>query len=255
MLDDSPCPEATIRLIPYTRYVVDTNRTYADETILHLSWRDQPITLQDYTFVRCTFRGCYIQTLDDPARRAVIRNVKLTQCEIWGESSDISGAIVEDCEVHGLKTGGLLRIDGCAFRHVKLSGNIGRIMITDSPVDVFIAEALKHRFVEANARYYDDSDWAIDISEAMPTELDLNGIPGRLIRRDPETQVLVRRERVLDGEWKHLPLREMVRMWLSDIVQKGWEDGVFVVPARGRLRRELMESMLVLRRAGIAEPD
>jgi len=45
-------------------------------------------------------------------------------------------------------------------------------------------------------------DWALDISEAAFLECDLRGIPANLIRRDPETQMIVRRSDFEDGRWK-----------------------------------------------------
>jgi hypothetical protein len=229
--------------------------TYIDELFKDLRSRDEPIMLEDLSFIRCTFLGCSLRSTD-VSRRARIRRVSLSGCEVVGESSRIRGAIVEDCTIDELKTGGLLHLDGCAFKHVLLRGAIGRVLLTNRLIhDPRTPKETEQPFIDANSRYYMGVDWALDISEAMSTELDIRGIPGRLIRRNPETQVLFRRERLLDGDWERLALDSLVRYWLAYLFEMGWEDGIFVVPTRGKRRREMMESMLTLRREGIAEPD
>jgi hypothetical protein len=40
---------------------------------------------------------------------------------------------------------------------------------------------------------YADIEWALDISEAVFSDVDLSYVPGDLVRRGPETQFLIRR--------------------------------------------------------------
>jgi hypothetical protein len=229
---------------------------YVDQEFIDLRAIEGALTLQDITLARCSFLGCSLWSLTDVHRRHCVRNVTLSGCEVIGESSTVRGAIVEDCTVDGLKTGGLLHLDGCVFKHVVLRGAIGRVMLTDAILfSPWLSQGTTQAYAEANAKYYSTVDWALDISESMPTDLSTRGIPAKLIRRNPETQVMFTRERLLDGRWQQLDLDSVVRYWLSYLVRNGWADGVFVVPARGTRRRAMMDSMLTLRREGIAEPD
>lgn len=88
------------------------------------------------------------------------------------------------------------------------------------------------------------------------------GVPGRLIRRDPESQVLITRERALQvatpGWEKQLdPSNKlwpfMVNLFLGD----GDPDTVFVAPlgAAKAKRDPLLKGLQELRRIGLAEPD
>jgi hypothetical protein len=52
---------------------------------------------------------------------------------------------------------------------------------------------------------YKDVDWALDISEAIFSDADFYYVPGELIRRDENTQVLLRREDFRDINWRELP--------------------------------------------------
>jgi hypothetical protein len=46
------------------------------------------------------------------------------------------------------------------------------------------------------ATFYDDVEWALDIRGARFKELELRGIPGNKVLRDPERHVLLRKDRI-----------------------------------------------------------
>ncbi len=111
-------------------------------------------------------------------------------------------------------------------------------------------------FDEANAQYYETVDWALDISEARFYECDIRGIPARLIRRDPETQVVVTREKALMGKWKELDLSKTY--WATGIqfmLNRGDRDVVLVAPKRDPKYPDLLDGLKLLRDAGVAEPE
>jgi hypothetical protein len=98
----------------------------------------------------------------------------------------VKAAVLEDVIVDSLKTIGLLQVWGAALKHVTLRGRVGEIMFSPQ-VDLGLApEDVQSAFRKANAAYYRSVDWAIDIREADPDDLELAGIPGRLVRRNPE---------------------------------------------------------------------
>jgi len=102
-------------------------------------------------------------------------------------------------------------------------------------------------------------DFALDISEAEAVELELTGIPARLVRRDPETQAVVTREAALSGAWRELEhvqgteLRVGIQQLLKG--QGGTDDMVLVAHKRSRNFRELLAGIEELRAAGVALPD
>ncbi len=128
-------------------------------------------------------------------------------------------------------------------------------MISDL-VSSFADESTQSKFASANKEYYRSVDWAIDISEASCLEADLRGMPGHLVRRDPETQVLVTREKAQSNEWRELPLK--TGWWqatCSLFIRGDQESTVVVAPKRSREFRELMHDLDLLRKAGSSEPD
>jgi hypothetical protein len=113
----------------------------------------------------------------------------------------IHGAIIENTVVDGLATHGqLLQIWGAVFNQVVLKGKIDRLMISaDVLPSVLLEEGDRQREIQAfraaDSLYYRNVEWALDISQGEFRELCLRGLPAHLVRRDPETQIVVTREK------------------------------------------------------------
>ena len=78
----------------------------------------------------------------------------------------------------------------------------------------------------------------MDISQGEFEEFELRGVPARLVRRDPETQVIVRLEKVqaMQKIWRDLDLAGTP--WpiaFQNMSQWGLEDTVLVAPNAGRI--------------------
>lgn len=217
-------------------------------------WHDRGGSLyEDMRFVNCWFRSCGISITRDPAQRTIVRNVELIKCEERGGAIDT--AVLEGLLVDGLKTTGLLQTWGAVFKHVTLRGRIGRIMVSPAVGTGLATPEQQRAFDVANARYYADVDWALDIREAEFEECDIRRVPASLVRRDPETQVVVTRERALRGEWRRLDLSKTY--WASAIegfLHEGDADLVLVAGKRQRKFRDLVDGLKKLRDAGVAEP-
>ncbi len=208
----------------------------------------------DLEFRYCRFWSSRISITYNPKRRSIVRNVRLIHCEQGGCA--VETAIVEDVTVDGLRTHGLLHTWGAVYKHVVLKGNIDNIMI--SPVIATGTATPKQQasFDEANAHYYETVDWALDISEGRFYECDIRGISARLIRRDPDTQVVVTREKALLGEWKKLDLSKTYwATWIDLFLESGEPDVVLVAPKRYPKYEEWLDGLKMLRDVGVAEPD
>jgi hypothetical protein len=215
-------------------------------------------TFENYEFEGCTFQSSSIAAgTVDPKDRSVIRNVQLRNC--YSAASIVGPAILDEVVVDGLDSGPeLLFIWGAAFRHVVLRGTLASIKInrtyrgTPYPATQLL-------FDEANRDFYQAVDWALDISAMEAVDFSLRGVPARLVRRDPETQVVVTRERAMRGEWRKLDLSKTY--WdsvLDDFLRlenvKG-PDIVLVAPKRNKQFKALKAGLDLLRAADVAEPD
>jgi hypothetical protein len=189
-----------------------------------------------------------------------VRNLRLIGCSQRGCSLD--AAILENVLVDGLKTNGqLFQTWGAVFSRVVLRGKIDRLMVSN---DVFpsmlIGEDERRKQVEAfriaNSEYYDRVDWALDISQAEFKELDIRGVPSRLIRRDPKTQVVVTRAKALEGGWRSLEFRENLWPVALEGFLRSNEESVILVAAKRHIKfRDYQADLEMLRGAGVAEPD
>ena len=217
--------------------------------------RDSGTLYSDLEFVRCRFESSGLSITRDPKLRSTVRNVRLSRCEQRGSAIDT--AIIEDVVVEHFKTNGLFQIWGAVFKHVKLQGKIGRLMVSPLVAPGSATPEQQRAFDIANAEYYSAVDWALDISEAEFTgECDLRRVPADLVRRDCQTQVVVKREKAMSGKWRDLDLSKTY--WASAIegfLREGDPNIVFVAGKGDRKFRDLMDGLKKLRDAGIAEPD
>lgn len=217
--------------------------------------RDSGAFFESLEFRSCRFEGMSLSITLNPALRSTVRNVALVGCEERGCS--LGPAVVEDVLVDGLKTRGLFQAWGAVFKHVRLRGKVGDVMVSDKVNPALATPGQQRTFDVENAEYYSRVDWALDISEAEFTGApDFRGVPARLVRRDSATQVVVTREKAMKGTWRTLDLsRTYWPTALEFLLEFGNRDVVLVAPKRHRKFSDLVDGLRLLRDAGVAEPD
>ncbi|MDE8347731.1 MAG: hypothetical protein POH28_16390 [Acidocella sp.] len=242
-----------------------TMMEYRDKTFQSLRDRDSGRTISGFSFFNCHFQSCLTWCgFAELGQRTRMTNIEFRSCSHAGCS--ICGGIVEDVLVENFKTAKKFGTWGTVFKHVTLRGKIGRVMFSDLFELPFKGKTttLQRTFEKANAEYYSKVDWALDIRQAEFDDFDCRGVPSRLVRRNPETQMMVTRERVLarqdaigaGGEyWEGL-----IRLFLSReaVIYCNLDDAIYLVPRRppeGFDRKSLIAGIEALRRAGVAEPD
>jgi hypothetical protein len=213
----------------------------------------------DMTFEDCTFCSSGL-TPQEVTSRSVARRIELRNCKVM--SSLIQNAMFEDCLVDGLSTDSRgIFIKGCAYRHVTFRGKCGLVIITGRIIGKFgepASQTEKRQLgvIAANAEYYRTVDWALDIQDAEFQACEVSGIPARLVRRDPETQVIVTRDKAILTAWEKLDLKDT--HWPTTIkllLYFGEEDRVLVAPKRAPNFKALLRGLQILRKEGVAEPD
>lgn len=163
----------------------------------------------------CAFDNCGQSMVKHPQRMSRVRNVTLSQCRVL--NSEIKPCVFEDVVVEDLSTNPILLVWASLFRRVTLKGKIGKLNLNLTP-EAFCTDAdrLRH-FETARAAFYAETDWALDISEARLLGLRCEGVPLHLIRRDPQTQVILdkrgryRGQQALDASFaKAFPVADSV---------------------------------------------
>lgn len=159
-------------------------------------------------FERCVFGQCYVGDTTYAGWRVNLRHVELVNCSsLLG--SGTGPVIAEDCLIDGLQTDD--RITALAqplLKHVTIRGRIGKLGIGDKPVLPISGqskreyEALEAALTAEKNAFYSTVDWALDIREAEVELFEMSGIPLHLVHRDPETQMILLREKIDDPTWR-----------------------------------------------------
>lgn len=232
---------------------------YSDRVFYGLDERGDKSRFEDMSFERCIFDDCVFSLTKDISRIAVVRRVSLTNCAML--RCQTGPAILSEVMVSGLKTDDLLILWSPFFDRVTLSGEIGKLKVNLSAGSM-IKEERQRPFDDFRASFYKGMEWALDISQARFKEFDIRGVPGRLIRRDPESQILIKRERALEiakPGWERLldPSNTLWPFCIRMFLKNGDEDTVLVAPLgapKGK-RDKLLKGLQELRTLGLAEPD
>lgn len=222
-----------------------------------------PDPLEDVHLRRCTF-----ESFQHPSQRAVgqrptLRRLILERCHFT--ACDLGPVVLEDVIVdttwiHRGKWGPQ-RLAGCAFRRVTIRGRVtGGIAFAPSN-EWFLAwpktDVAADPFVQANSEYYRNVDWALDISQAEFTGIEMSGcdIPARLIRRDPVTQAIVTRDSLASADWRGACAESAMWVGIERFMETGLPDSVLVAAKRSRFFEGDLAALQRLREVGAALPD
>jgi len=232
-----------------------TMRVFRDQLFQQITSAD--VRTFDHQFVRCAFMHCKLLGGEDPAKRALIQRALLHDCRI--SDCGIQRAVIEDTIVDNLQMEGRdpLMIWGCVFKHLVLRGQFGSININKPYTSsARREEAIERGFAEADERYYNNVDWAIDIRDAQVLGLRIRGVPTHLIRRDSLTQAVVKRQQIVEQKWASLDLgNSWWKSILSAESRKPGGDVVLVAPKLDESFEVQLEAIRRLRSAGIANSD
>jgi len=214
-------------------------------------------SFQDLDISGCIFDGCYVPRQSLPGAWTVIRNVVLR--DATNINCSINTAMFDEVALHNLKRHGEgpLFLWCCVFRHVTLSGKISGIKFNRAVAVGEITGEVHQDVWDARVEeFYGSVDWALDITEAkFGGGVSFEAIPGDKVRRNPETQVLVRRERLTQADWRALDFgNSAFDISLSWFLSDSLFDSV-VLAARTASRESKGDLVVLdmLRNEGIAE--
>lgn len=182
-----------------------------------------------------------------------VRDVDVIDCANK-VSCQLFGGVFDEVVVDGLE-GATVWLSGCVFRHVVIRGKCSSIVIrrqvSPGPRRVTAVDLVE-------AETYATIDWALDVSELAARDVELLGVPARLVRRDPGTQLVATLERVraTQAVWRHPAFQDdpwptmLDRMLALEVA-----DQVLVTPTRRRSSARDVEVLRTLQREGVLEPD
>jgi uncharacterized protein YjbI with pentapeptide repeats len=214
-------------------------------------------------FENCQFHSCHFPASFPksfkPGSWHSIRNIELR--DVGQQNCSLDTASLEDVTLHNLKRVGdaPLFLWGCVFRRVTVSGEISALKINRRIGATANDQSETQKIWDGAAiDFYRQSDWALDISAAkFGGGVTFEAIPGDLIRRDPKTQVLVKRASLDGSDWRRLNFDgTAIDIGLSWFLS-GSLFGSVVLAARtsSKWRKRDLAVLGMLRREGVAEPN
>ena len=206
-------------------------------------------------FESCTFDNC-----GPGARRDATRISRVTQTTFHNtivSASSVGPMVIEDVTVENLKTLNLLILWGTLFTRTRFVGNCGTLKLNLFVHHVRQEAATQSPFDRLREAHYASIDWALDLREAKFRLFDIQGIPSRLILRDPATQFVVTRERASDPSWRQRISKDNERYpWIIDTFLAGGDEDLTLIAPMGLTRKpqrdKALNELLELRKLGVA---
>jgi hypothetical protein len=216
--------------------------------------RDSFELFQNILFENCEFKNCQLSQTENPENRSTIRNIEIEDCSAMNNCSP-GCAIFENIEIDNLQVDDQLKFLGAVFKHVFISGNVGSFYISND-IGSSASDAIRKSFSTANAKYYESVDWALDISRANFTEVEIWGIPSNLIIYDYKSQRLITKENVKKINWEKLSMKgNKFRLFLDKMLKEGYDDIVLIAPRLSNDFEDLLHDLDALTDAGYTEPE
>lgn len=237
-------------------------RQFAEELRYPASYA-LPDPLEDVHLRGCTFELFQHPTQQGVSDRPTVRGLTVERCHFTGCEIGpviLEEALIDTIWIHRGKWGPQL-IAGSAFMHVTIRGRVtGGIAFAPSR-DWQMAwpkpDIATDPFVRANGEFYRTVDWALDLTEAEFTGIELSGcdVPARLIRRDAETQAVVTRDSLGSANWREACGDSAMWVSLERFLHTGLPDTVLIAGKRSRWFAQDMAALRRLREAGAALPE
>ncbi len=123
-----------------------------------------------------------------------------------------------------------------------MRGKIGQLKINIAAHYVDRNEIMQLPFDNARADFYSTNEWALDISEGIFQEFEMHGVPAKLVRRDPDTQVVITRENAIRSNW-----RDKISSWnhywpfVIDLFLEDEEEDMVLVAPKGKPKKKFTE--------------
>ena len=220
---------------------------FSKETFGYRKLTGSPQVLGDAEFEQCQFDGGALVQYDDPSYGLVVKNVLLRKCR--GGPVELHGVRFENVTVDGITNRGGLQLSSCVFDRVTLRGKIGPIMTMEAHTSV--PAELRAAFREQAVKLYADVEWALDITDAEFSEVDLSYVPGDLVRRNPESQFLIHAAAARAADLESLPTYASVLA--ERAASSPYDTTVAPVPTRSKNADKRRAQLQILRDQGIAE--
>lgn len=199
----------------------------------------------DVQMESCVIESCILAQFGDPQFGLIVRDSSVRDCRIMNCS--VQQVRFIDSIIDGLATTQPFLLYGCVFDCVSIRGSVGPIMAVGPHDDL----PKKEEFIVSIVSQYDHVSLALDISEAIFEDADFYYVPGDLVRRDEETQALLRRDIFQSVDPADLPA--YAKIWVSRFEVSPFDSIVAIAPKKSPKFHAYMQDLRWLRSVGLAD--
>ena len=233
-----------------SRQVLTVNReTYEGRNFHHVRYLNTPGLFSGIAVQDCEFLGCVFGQQSDAGYPVRVLDTTVSGCRFVNNS--VVGVSFEDVAVTDCATvGDPLTLEGCVFRRVILRGRVGSWIMND--LHRSFPDDVRAAFSRAERDFYSQGEYALDISEAVFESASLYYLPGDLVKRDPETQFLVRKENLLGADLS--ALSKIMQRRLKRVERNPFDSTVLVVGRDDENFKKNLPAYRQLVDLGIADP-
>jgi len=134
----------------------------------------------DLEIKHCTFEKCSLSITNSLRKMTTFQRAHVYDNTVRG-SCVVGPVVLEDVVMDGLKIHDRLVLSSPLLKHVTLKGEIGELRFgITAGVDRYDQE-VEALFSARRQGFYSNADWALDISEGIFSDLELEGIPATLL--------------------------------------------------------------------------
>ena len=213
--------------------------------------------LRDIEIINCRFESCFTAPRLDFETPAVLSHIRIKSCSY--QVCDLYTAFLDDVLIDEFTRSGRHPAFTCGsrFRHVTLKGRIGSPKVLPFPRLGYPEESGEETAIwkAKLARFYAEIDWALDIRHAeFTTFLSFPGVPADRVFFNPEHQVVVERERVLDPGFPYDMLHSLAQIVVDRLITDGFPDLVVAAGMGSKQYKPDLEALDLLRCSGATRP-
>jgi hypothetical protein len=221
---------------------------YINRLFLNISDEDSGKTIENFEIEKCSFESCYLSSTFNPSLRTKVKNIHLLDCK--QKNSIVNCAIIEDSIIENLRSKSILKFWGAVFNRVVFKGDIGSIMISPLLHTASAPAEVQKIFDRENKIYYDNVQWAIDISRANFEECDIRGLSSRFIIRDESTQIVISRSKAEEIDWEDLDLEneKYFAVRVNIMEEENYDDVLIVAPKLSQRYESILRDLNKLKR-------
>lgn len=209
-------------------------------------------------FDECTFDNVVCGTFRNELVFPRIQVARLELRRSMMFNCGIGPIMLSDTLASDLRTGDIEIFWGTIFERTILEGKVGRVKL-NKVIDSLPDPALQASYDADRQQHYEKVDWALDLTNARPSMLELEGIPASKLVLDGDSQCVLSRSRAREAGLRAAALCNPPRglvIAIEDLLESEEDECVIIAPTGQKKARyqPYLDCIRELRSMGVLLP-